>query len=56
MENENEMSRMDDFLYRLKNIDKKLSFGRKDADDLLTKIEFTFIMISNNMGYLDDIK
>lgn len=44
---------MDDFLYRLKNVDKKLGTGREQIEELTTKIEFTFLMLANGMSYLD---
>jgi hypothetical protein len=50
MEENNEM---DDFLYRLKNIDSKLIRGKQEIEDLTTKIEFTFLMLANDMAYLD---
>lgn len=53
MNENNDMSRMNDFLYRLKNVDNKLGSSRKDIENLTIKIEFTFLMLANGMAYLD---
>jgi hypothetical protein len=53
MSENNERENMDDFLYRLKNIDGKLQSNKKDIEALTTKIEFTFMMLANDMAYLD---
>jgi hypothetical protein len=50
---DNGEEQMDDFLYRLRNIDGKLVKGKKEIEDLATKIEFTFLMLANDMAYLD---
>jgi ribosomal protein S8 len=55
MDNEDMRSQMEDFLYRLKNADKGVAHGREMVEALATKIEFTFIMVSNKMGYLDSL-
>lgn len=44
---------MDDFLYRLRNVDKKMNASRADIEALTIKIEFTFLMLANGMAYLD---
>jgi hypothetical protein len=44
---------MNDFLYRLRNVDKKMDTSREQIEALTIKIEFTFLMLANNMAYLD---
>jgi uncharacterized protein YfcZ (UPF0381/DUF406 family) len=50
MDDEN---KLEYFLDKLRRVDSELATGKQDVSGLLLKIEFTFIMLANNMGYLD---
>jgi hypothetical protein len=55
MDNNDMHSQMEDFIYRLKHADKGVTHGREMIEAMATRIEFTFIMVSNKMGYLDSL-